>query len=75
MDIQAEKLNLIQWLAGIDNEAIIQQFAALRKQQESDWWDEISEEERAEIEEGLAQANHGELIPHDQVMAKYKQWL
>ena len=27
-----------------------------------DWWDEISAEERAEIEEGLAQADRGEVV-------------
>ena len=42
---------------------------------EQDWWDEISTEEQAEIEEGLAQADRGELIPHEEVMAKYKKWL
>ena len=40
-----------------------------------DWWDTISEEERAEIEQGIAEADRGELIPHEEVMAKYKKWL
>jgi len=42
---------------------------------QADWWDTISEEERAEIEQGLAEADHGEVIPHEVVMAKYKKWL
>lgn len=41
----------------------------------ADWWETISEEERAEIKEGLAEADRGELIPHEEVMAKYKKWL
>ena len=40
-----------------------------------DWWDTISDEERAEIEQGLAEADRGEVIPHEEVMAKYKKWL
>lgn len=43
--------------------------------QQVDWWDTISEEERAEIEQGIAEADRGELIPHEEVMAKYKKWL
>jgi predicted transcriptional regulator len=43
--------------------------------QAKDWWDEISTEERTEIEEGLAQADKGETVPHEEVMAKYKKWL
>ena len=41
----------------------------------SDWWDEISEDERRSIEQGLAEADRGELIPHEEVMAQYKKWL
>ncbi len=41
----------------------------------TDWWDIISDEERAEIKEGLAEADRGEVITHEEVMAKYKKWL
>lgn len=42
---------------------------------QTDWWDTISDEERAEIEQGLAEADRGETIPHEEVMKKYKKWL
>ena len=74
MDIQTEKLQLIEWLAGLNNAAILKQFIALKKEQEKDWWDQISDDEKAEIEEGLKQADRGELVPHEQVMSKYKKW-
>jgi predicted transcriptional regulator len=70
MDIKAEKLDLIQWLAQLTDVNVIEQIKALRKEK-SDWWQEISEEERAEIEEGLAQADRGEVKSHEEVMAKY----
>jgi len=38
----------------------------------TDWWDEISEDERRSIEQGLAEADRGELIPHEQVMKELK---
>ena len=44
-------------------------------EEETDWWDEISEEERQSIERGLAEADRGELIPHEQGMKEYKKWL
>ena len=50
--------------------------AVFKKEKGADWWDEISDSERAAIEEGLAEADRGELIPHEEVMkevrAKYK---
>ena len=42
---------------------------------EVDWWNTISAEERADISEGIAQADKGEVIPHEEVMEKYKKWL
>ena len=74
MDIQAEKLNLIKWLADINEPAIIKRFIALKKRQQTDWWDQISIEEKTEIEEGLAQADQGELLSHEEVMSKYQKW-
>lgn len=73
MDIQAEKLRSIEWLAGLNDTETLKEFIILKKKKEVDWWDEISAEERAEIEEGLAQADRGEVIPHKEVMAKYKK--
>ncbi|MDA1122021.1 MAG: hypothetical protein O2887_16280 [Bacteroidetes bacterium] len=75
MDIQSEKLQLIQWLAGLTDTKTLNEFITLKKAKEEDWWDEISAEERSEIEEGLAQADRGELIPHEEVMSKYQKWL
>ena len=74
MDIQAEKLNLIKWLTEVEEPLVIEQFIALKNEQQKDWWDEISDEEKAEIEEGLAQADRGELMSHEEVMAKYQKW-
>lgn len=73
MDIQAEKIRLIEWLAGLNDTKTLNEFISLKKK--VDWWDEISSAERAEIEEGLAQADNGEVVPHQEVMGKYKKWL
>lgn len=74
MDIQVEKLHLIEWLARLNNRTVLKQFIALKAEQEKDWWDQISEDEKLEIEEGLSQANKGEVVAHEEVMAKYKRW-
>lgn len=75
MDIQSEKLNFIQWFSGVTELSTIKEFIAMKKEKEQDWWDMISAEEKAEIEEGLAQADKGEVVTHNQVMDKYKKWL
>lgn len=75
MDIQAEKIRLIEWLAGLNDPKTLNEFIALKKKNELDWWDEITAEERSEIEEGLAQADKGEVVPHQELMEKYNKWL
>lgn len=74
MDLQSEKLRLIEWLVELKDEAVLSRFIALRKEQDNDWWDLISDEEKREIEEGLQQIERGEVVPHEEVMAKYSQW-
>jgi predicted transcriptional regulator len=74
MDIQTEKLQLIEWLARLNNAVVLKQFISLKKEKEKDWWDQISIEEKKEIEEGIAQADRGETLSHSEVMAKYKKW-
>ncbi|HEY4323272.1 MAG TPA: hypothetical protein VGN20_04780 [Mucilaginibacter sp.] len=79
MDIQAEKLSLIKWLTEVEEPNVIEQFIALKNTVpsgalKSDWWNEIGDDEKAEIEEGLAQADRNELIPHEEVMAKYQKY-
>ena len=75
MDFQAEKLSLIEWIAGLNDPNTLKEFISLKKSKEVDWWDEISEAERTAINEGLDQLERGEGIPHEQVMnelrAKY----
>ncbi|RED96963.1 hypothetical protein [Marinoscillum furvescens] len=75
MDIQAEKLRLIEWLAGLNDPNTLQELITLKKDTEADWWDEISAEERADIKEGMLQSENGQMIAHEEVMKKYKKWL
>ncbi|MGB1217828.1 MAG: hypothetical protein ACPG5P_08115 [Saprospiraceae bacterium] len=46
-------------------------------EEESDWWDELSEDEKLSVGKGLEQSEKGEVVPHDEVMgelrAKYKR--
>jgi predicted transcriptional regulator len=75
MDIQAEKISLIQWLANLNDAETLQELISFRESKESDWWDELSSEERSEIKTGIDQANNGDFVSHQDVISKYKKWL
>lgn len=77
MNLQAKKLELVQMILNTERPAILKKVEdVLKKEKATDWWDEISEEERQAIEKGLEEADRGKLIPHEEVMkevkAKYK---
>ena len=70
MDIQAEKIQLISWLTVVNKPSVIKKLVAL-KEKETDWWDEISEEEKSEIKQGLKQADTGKVVSHHTI----KLWI
>jgi len=77
MDLRAKKLELVQLILNTEKPSVLAKVEAVfTKEKGADWWDEISEAERKAIMNGLAEADRGELIPHEDVMkevrAKYK---
>ena len=73
MNIQAKKLKLVQMIINTDKPALLKRVEEIFKKETAvDWWDEISEAERKSIEQGLAEADRGELIPHEEVMKEVK---
>ena len=74
MNIEVRKLNIISWVSHLQDESMLSSIENLQSQTQ-DWWDLISAEEKAEIEEGIAQADRGETKTTEDVFSKYKKWL
>jgi predicted Zn-ribbon and HTH transcriptional regulator len=73
MNIQAKKLELVQLILNTRKPLTLKKVEeVLKNEKESDWWNEISDAERQSIEKGLAEADEGKLIPHEQVMKEVK---
>lgn len=75
MDLQAEKNKLVELLLKTDDEDVLLKVKrVLLNEQPEDWWDEISEEEKAAIRTGLRQAEKENNLPHVEVAKKFAQW-
>jgi hypothetical protein len=74
MDIQAEKLDLIQAIIDIEDVSLIIQIQQLlyRHSMADDWFDELTIEQQQSIDMGLAQLDRGEGIPHEEAMKRLK---
>ncbi|MBW6499214.1 MAG: hypothetical protein K0B09_12545 [Bacteroidales bacterium] len=73
MNLQAKKLELVQMI--LDTKEffkLLRVEEVLKGQPDSDWWDEISEEERQLIERGLSEAEKGEITSNDLVLQEIK---
>lgn len=71
MDIQAEKISLAQLLLKTEDVTIIKKVKAIFKKEQKDWWDELTEEQKEAINEGLKDADEGRVVPFESFMQKY----
>ncbi|HAY89831.1 MAG TPA: hypothetical protein DCY51_10340 [Bacteroidetes bacterium] len=75
LGIQDKKIALIQWLSSIEDSTLIEKLIDLRNREESDWWDDTSEDEKAAIKNGLLDAENGKVKPHSEAQKLYEKWL
>ena len=69
------KSNLYKLIDSINDSKTLQSIYTLisnKRVTETDFWDELSDKQKAEIEEAIAELDRGEGIPHEQVMKEFK---
>lgn len=71
MDIQAKKLDLIQWLIQLKDESLLKKVEALQAE-DTDFWSALSEDQKEEIKKGLAELDAGQKHDYEQVIFKYR---
>jgi hypothetical protein len=70
MDLQAEKLSLVKAVLDIEDVSLIKKIKKLLKRSDHDWFDDLTEEQQQSVLIGLAQADRGEMIPHEEAMRR-----
>ncbi|MDR7208327.1 hypothetical protein [Flavobacterium piscis] len=72
MNIQLEKLELIKMLTEIENPAIIKSIKKILTKEKKDWRDDLTDEQKEEIEEGERQIERGEFVLYEDMMKKHR---
>lgn len=76
MEIEKDKLEIINWITTLKDEASIEKLRMLMNSTTKfDWWKEISEEELSAIEKGLEDIKAGKVRPHKEVKKLYEKYL
>jgi seryl-tRNA(Sec) selenium transferase len=71
MDIQFEKSKLMKKLEETNDLSIIEAIKKIFKSEKKDFWDELTQEQKFEIEEGDRQIGSGEFVDFEEFIQKY----
>ena len=72
MDIQAEKLDLIQWLAQVDDVKLIEKLKQFVQSNENDFWTDLTDEQKAEIRQGINDLDEGKKYDYEDVISAHR---
>jgi hypothetical protein len=77
MNIQTEKLGLIEWISQINDISIIEKIKSIQEDysKSKDWWDFINKEELESIENGLKDLENGKIHSHETARKIYEKYL
>lgn len=75
MNIQTEKLKLIEWITKIQDLRTIEKILKIQSEAPYDWWDDLTDYEKKEIELGLADIEQGKTVDHSEVCKIYEKYL
>lgn len=72
MGLEAIKLELIEWLAQLDDEDTIEYLKVVKDSKtEGDWWEDLTPEQRAGIERGLKDIDEGRVTSHEEIKKRF----
>ena len=71
MNIQLEKLELMKLLLETNDKSIITSIKNIFKAEKKDFWDELTAEQKEEIEESERQIERGEFVNFEEFIQKY----
>ena len=73
MNLEARKYNFIQELTKVD-ESVLEKLELVLQANRKDWYDELSDVEKDEIQIGITQADNNEFLSHEEVMNVFSKW-
>jgi len=72
MNIELEKSKLMKLLKETNDESIIASIKKIFSTKKKDFWDELTDEQKFEIEESDKEIDRGEFVLYEDLMKKYR---
>ena len=70
MDIKTSKIELVKIILNIDNDKFIQRVTDFINNEKSDFWNELTKTEKAEIKKGIEQLDKGKRTPYEDALKR-----
>ncbi len=74
MNIQSEKLDLLQTIINTNDERLILDVKEFLSNRKTDWFDELSNKQQNDVLEGIAEADRDETICHAEAVKLFGKW-
>jgi predicted transcriptional regulator len=68
------RIEVKKYIDTADDKVVKMVHAMLEVDSDADWWDEMPDNVKADVEEAIGQADRGEVMTHEEVKKKYKKW-
>ena len=75
MSLQSDKLEIAKLVLSTENKSVLMQIKSIFETEKIDFWDELPDSIKKDVNEGLLQSKKGLGKPHTEVLKKYKKWL
>ncbi|TRX51586.1 hypothetical protein FNH22_23765 [Fulvivirga sp. M361] len=72
MDIQAEKYSLIEYITQIKDIGLVEKLKQFVKANERDFWNDLTEDQKSEIRQGMSELDRGEKFDYEEFMSKHR---
>lgn len=75
--IEAMRKEVKEYIDTADEKVVKMMHAMLEvdAEEDTDWWDTMPDEVKADIDKAIREADEGKLIPHEEVMKFLQKWL
>lgn len=71
MDLSVEKINIVKMILEIENPKILESINNILKSKSSDFWDDLSDYEKREIDLGITEVNEGKYFEYKSFIEKH----
>jgi hypothetical protein len=71
MNIQAEKLSVLQQIINSDDVSLIKDIKSLISNRDMDWFDTLSKTQQNDIAEGINQLDNGNFFSHEDAKKRF----